>query len=74
VFDLHQAKKEAKEILHPRPVKAEDKPSVEAMREVFEHAYSQVLELVPPGRYQAMVLTSLETAAMYATKAFTHPK
>jgi coenzyme F420-reducing hydrogenase beta subunit len=70
--DTVQLAKDAKELFSSKGVKPEDKPSVEAIREILARAYHEVNEIVPPGRYQAIVKTHLETAAMFAVKAFTH--
>ena len=59
-------------LFHPKPVKDHDKESLEATRICFAEAADQLQHLIPKGRYQAMVKSKLEEAAMLATKAFTH--
>jgi len=70
--DLNAASKAAKELFMHKGVKAEDKANAEAVREAFARCYETVMTMVPPGRYQATAKTHLETAALLATKAFTH--
>lgn len=72
--DPQKAAREAKELFSSKGIKAEDKTSMETVREAFARTYEQVHNLVPPGRYQSLMKTHLETAALFASKAFTHPE
>jgi hypothetical protein len=45
---------------------------VESIRMEFAKLYEHVWNVMPEGRYRALVLTNLETAGLFATKAFSH--
>lgn len=43
-----------------------------ATREHFSELADKLETMLPEGRYKALVLTKLEEAAMFASKAFSH--
>lgn len=54
------------------PLSEEDASKVRDLREVFSRHASYIEQLCPEGRYRSIVMTKLEEAAMFATKAISH--
>lgn len=50
----------------------EQRAAVERVRGAFEALAQVIGEVVPDGRYRALVNTKLEEAAMFANKGITH--
>ena len=54
------------------PMNLEQRSCAEDVRIKIGQALEHVEEFVPPGRYQALALTALEQACMWAVKGISH--
>lgn len=56
----------------PEQNNPEDVAASEQARVVIKAAYDELDRLIPEGRHKALAMTAIETAAMWAVKAFFH--
>jgi hypothetical protein len=62
----------AEKIFTSQQIDPEWAANLESVRNGFVHLADTIMTLTPEGRYKSLVLTKLEEAAMFATKAFSH--
>lgn len=65
-------KSPAGKIFFSQQIPGDHAGNVETIRNAFAGLYEQVWTMIPEGRYRSLVLSNLETAGLYATKAFSH--
>ena len=53
-------------------VTQDQKETIHQVRIFFAACHDMIMDKLPSGRYQSIVATKLEEAAMFATKAITH--
>lgn len=71
---LHENIKKWENAFIPQGVPDEAKESLEQVRAAYCRLAGDLQNLLPEGRYKALVKTHLEQSAMFATKCFTHEK
>lgn len=60
------------EKFYSKTMSYEQTQKAKELRRLFHDTALEIMEALPEGRYRNVVLNSLETAAMYATKSITH--
>ncbi len=63
---------EAKHIFQTKTPNNHELMAITKVREAFQNMGTLILDTLPDGRYRAIVMSKLEEASMFATKAFTH--